>query len=66
VGSDNDTACSAWRAASLAEDWRADFLLLQGAGHINADSGLGDWEPGLELLETWLHRRLPRAFRWVA
>lgn len=66
VGSDNDPACAAWRAAALAEDWGAEFLLLQGAGHINADSGLGDWEPGLQLLETWLHRRLPTRFRWVA
>lgn len=66
VGSDNDPACSAWRAAALAEDWGAEFLLLQGAGHINADSGLGDWAPGRQLFESWLQRQLPRRFRWVA
>jgi predicted alpha/beta hydrolase family esterase len=66
VGSDNDPACSAWRAAALADSWGAEFLLLQGAGHINADSGLGDWEAGRQLLEAWLRRHLPRHFRWVA
>lgn len=24
--------------------------------HTNADSGLGDWEPGLQMLDTWLGR----------
>ncbi|MES2918325.1 MAG: alpha/beta hydrolase [Pseudomonadota bacterium] len=57
VGSDNDPACRAPRAAALAHAWGADFLLLQGAGHINADSGLGDWEPGLQVLDTWLGRQ---------
>lgn len=71
IGSDNDPACSAWRAAALADAWAADFLMLQGAGHINADSGLGDWEPGLQLLDTWLGKQAlpaPRAprLRWVA
>lgn len=66
VASDNDPACSAWRAAALAEDWGAELLLLQGAGHINADSGLEDWAVGRQLFGDWLHRRLPRRIRWVA
>ena len=50
VASDNDPCCSAWRAAELAEAWGAEFRLMAGLGHINADSGLGDWEAGLDLL----------------
>lgn len=56
VGSDNDPACSATRAAGLAAAWGAGFQLLQGAGHINADSGLGDWEDGQERLAAWLRQ----------
>jgi len=56
AGSDNDPCCSAWRAAELAYLWGADFRLFSGLGHINADSGLGDWEPGLELLAELTRR----------
>lgn len=73
VASDDDPTCAAWRAADLAGAWGADFRLLPGAGHINADSGLGDWDAGLALLEHWLADRLGAAaatsrqrFRWAA
>jgi predicted alpha/beta hydrolase family esterase len=72
VTSDNDPACAAWRAACLAEAWQAKLQVLPGAGHINADSGLGDWDAGLRLLDAWLGRQRWRAakpalrFRWVA
>ena len=73
VASDNDPCCAPWRACELAEHWGAGFHLLGGAGHINADSGLGDWEGGLELLHDWLRNEViaPRAahgqrFLWVA
>ncbi|MDI1301926.1 MAG: alpha/beta hydrolase [bacterium] len=74
IGSDNDHACTAWRACEFADAWGARFHLLGGAGHINADSRLGDWEGGLELLHHWLQQALPqtsasataRSFRWAA
>lgn len=75
VGSDNDPCCSAWRAVELAETWGAEFHLLSGAGHINADSGLGDWPEGLELLAQLppqdyafggVSRRQKPAFVWAA
>lgn len=54
VASDDDPACSAPRAATLARDWGAGLVVLPRHGHINADSGLGDWLPGRELLDAWL------------
>jgi len=46
VGSTNDPYCSAERAQQLAGDWGARFVNLGPRGHINAESGLGDWPEG--------------------
>lgn len=54
IASDNDRCCDPWRSAELAESWGAELHFLFGAGHINADSGLGDWAEGLVLLNEWL------------
>jgi predicted alpha/beta hydrolase family esterase len=54
VGSDNDPYCSAERAQQLARDWSARWVGLGAAGHINADSSLGDWPEGQTLLQTLL------------
>lgn len=54
IASDNDRCCSAWRAAELAAGWGSELHLLYDAGHINADSDLGDWEEGMILLGEWL------------
>lgn len=56
VGSDNDPCCAAWRAVELADNWGAEFQLVPGSGHINADSNLGDWHGGLDLLAGLLPR----------
>ena len=52
VGSQNDPYCRADRAQALAQDWGAQWLDLGLAGHINADSSLGDWPQGHALLPT--------------
>jgi hypothetical protein len=52
VYSEDDSFCSAERALGLAADWGAEAVSLGTAGHINADSGLGDWPAGLD----WLRR----------
>ena len=52
VYSSNDPFCSADRARQMAADWGAATLDLGEAGHINADSGLGDWPAGLALLQA--------------
>ncbi|MFM8864433.1 MAG: RBBP9/YdeN family alpha/beta hydrolase, partial [Limnohabitans sp.] len=53
VASRNDPYCSAERARALAQDWGARWHDLGEAGHINADSGLGDWPAGHALLQDW-------------
>jgi predicted alpha/beta hydrolase family esterase len=46
VGSRNDPYCSFERAQGLAHDWGSRFVDLGERGHINAESGLGDWPEG--------------------
>ncbi len=50
VASRNDPYCRFERAQGLAIDWGARLHDLGEAGHINADSGLGDWAEGHALL----------------
>ena len=52
VYSSNDPFCAAPRALSMAADWGAEALSLGDRGHINGESGLGDWPEGL----GWLQR----------
>ena len=52
VGSHNDPYCSLARAQSMASAWGAQWHDLGNAGHINAESGLGDWPHGHALLQT--------------
>ena len=60
VASNDDPWCDADRADELACALGAHFVLLDKAGHINADSGLGAWREGQELLERVLDVR-PRS-----
>ncbi len=50
----NDPYCNFMRACKLASDWGARVADMGNCGHINADSGLGDWSRGHELLEEFL------------
>src|SRR3990167_1363203 len=52
VGSQDDPYCRFERAQTLASDWGARFVDLGARGHINAESGLGDWPEGRALLQT--------------
>lgn len=38
------------RAERYAQQWGSRLIRLDGVGHINSDSGLGDWPEGLALL----------------
>jgi len=50
VASRNDPYCSFERARQLAADWGARLVDGGDRGHINAESGLGDWPQGQALL----------------
>lgn len=50
VGSTNDPWMAAPRAAQWAQRWDSRFINGGPLGHINAESGLGDWPDGLQTL----------------
>ncbi len=50
VGSSNDPAASVPRVLELAEQWGSEVAIVQGAGHINAQSGFSHWEQGFAQL----------------
>ncbi|HQY58335.1 MAG: alpha/beta hydrolase [Nitrospira sp.] len=54
VASSDDPFGSVAYARRCAADWGSDFVEAGTIGHINADSGLGDWPAGLVLLERLL------------
>ena len=51
VASSDDPFASLEYATRLAADWGAALHGVGARGHINADSGLGDWPQGLEWLQ---------------
>jgi len=52
LGSQNDPYCSLERARAFAHAWGSEFVDYGLAGHINAESGLGDWPDGHALLKN--------------
>jgi len=54
AASENDHYCSLRAARNLAAEWGACFAYAGSIGHINADSGIGDWEFGQLLLSQLL------------
>lgn len=50
VASTNDAYGSLEFSQKCAEAWGAELVEIGSAGHINASSGLGIWEDGLQLL----------------
>ena len=59
LGSENDPYCDFARAQGFAQSWGSQFVNYGASGHINAESGLGDWPEGLHYLEQ-LHSEQPR------
>ena len=51
VASRNDPYCSVERAELFATRWGAEFVDYGNCGHINTESGLGDWPDGHALLK---------------
>ncbi|GAB7128549.1 alpha/beta hydrolase [Silvimonas sp. JCM 19000] len=56
VASDNDPSCSLDRAVALSQAWGSELVPLSGVGHINVDSGHGEWPVGLKLLRQLLRK----------
>ena len=56
VVSSDDPFCSARRGQQIAAAWGSQVHTLGAAGHINGDSGLGDWPAGLALLQALQQR----------
>ena len=59
VASSNDPFCSVRTAGAYARAWGSEMVRLQNAGHINADSGLGDWPLGWALLQSLMGSSVP-------
>lgn len=51
VYSQDDPYCSADAARGLAAAWGAEAIDAGALGHVNGDSGVGDWPWGLTLLQ---------------
>jgi predicted alpha/beta hydrolase family esterase len=51
VASTDDPYVTAERARTFAEAWGSRMVTVGDAGHINSQSGLGDWPAGFALLQ---------------
>lgn len=54
IASHDDPVMSFQRASWFAERWGARLVDLGESGHINAESGFGQWRGGLELLASFV------------
>jgi uncharacterized protein len=52
VASTNDPFCPVRTAGAYARSWGSEMVRLQNAGHINIESGFGEWPLGLALLQS--------------
>lgn len=53
VTSSDDVWVSLERANYFAENWGSQLINIGNAGHINADSGYGEWKDCLEILKKF-------------
>ncbi|CAN5302636.1 alpha/beta hydrolase [soil metagenome] len=52
AASSNDPYCPVRLAGAYARAWGSEFVRLQDAGHINTESGHGEWPLGMALLQS--------------
>lgn len=64
IASTNDAVLRVSRAQQLADRWGSQFVCVGARGHINVQSGLGDWDEGLVQLEQ-LCRRMTSVRPWT-
>jgi predicted alpha/beta hydrolase family esterase len=60
VASSNDPCCPARLAGAYARAWGSEFLRLTDAGHINVESGHGEWPLGFTLLQSLIATTSPQ------
>ena len=53
IGSRNDPFCTDLRARHFARAWGSEYIDHGYTGHINADSNLGDWAQGHQMLNRF-------------
>ena len=51
IASEDDPWISMDRATYFAQCWGSELINIGKAGHINVDSGYGEWKEGLEFLK---------------
>ena len=51
IAANDDPYCDVERSRGMAADWGARFIDAGAGGHLNAESGLGEWPQGRTLLE---------------
>ena len=56
VSSSDDPYGSLERAATMAAHWGSNSAMIGARGHINGDSGLGDWPEGHAMLRALIER----------
>jgi hypothetical protein len=54
IAGSNDPFCDAGRSRDMARDWGARHIDAGLRGHLNSESGLGDWPQGRKLLNDLL------------
>lgn len=54
--SEDDPFCAPMQAVKMAADWGASAVGVGAVGHVNSDSGLGDWPLGLLQLKQLAER----------
>lgn len=52
VASGDDPFVTPARAEQFANAWQAEFVDIGPCGHINGESGLGDWPQGIDLVRS--------------
>lgn len=57
VASSDDPFCALERAGGYASDWGATLAVAGAHGHLNGESGLGDWPAGRAMLDALIAGR---------
>ncbi len=58
IYSDNDNHLSSARACQLAANWGSDIRMISNGGHINTESGHGEWLAGEAMISRFSGREL--------